>query len=348
MRITSARRVTITARELPTSVCTLTATSNNLRSSSGTRLSMSSIARVKRQAQADLLEHGAELAAERVGELAHHHLQGAQQRMAGFERRFDEVERERQLGAESLEPAVLAKPDIKDRHGRESGADYECDQRIARERLAGGASGAEQQHHDEDRVGDPHVQTCLPEALFELAHQVETAHQGCGEFALFGFPPAGRYVVVIFVGARHPAQHFLGLVGLGAAAAGHHDQKDDEDCAEDSARDYEDPLDYPLVAYSVALWNICESSRKPAASIRCAYTERIPVARYLPTTLPVVVDPAAHELEQVLHHHHVAFHSADLGNLHAFARPVAESRLTCTMMLSAEAICWRIARCGIE
>ena len=29
-----------------------------------------------------------------------------------------------------------------------------------------------------------------------------------------GFRLRARYVVVIFVGPRHPAQHFLGLIGL--------------------------------------------------------------------------------------------------------------------------------------
>src|SRR5271157_6276792 len=38
-----------------------------------------------------------------------------------------------------------------------------------------------------------------------------------------------------------------------------------------------------------------------------------------------VTDAAAHELEQVLHHHHVAFHPADLRDLHAPARAVAET-----------------------
>src|SRR5208282_278554 len=38
-----------------------------------------------------------------------------------------------------------------------------------------------------------------------------------------------------------------------------------------------------------------------------------------------VVDAAAHVLKQVLHHHHVAFHPGDLGNPHAFARPVGET-----------------------
>ena len=65
----------ICASELPTSICTLTATTSRRRSSSGTRLSMSSSARGSGNPRRALFEHGAELAAHRIGEFPDHDLQ---------------------------------------------------------------------------------------------------------------------------------------------------------------------------------------------------------------------------------------------------------------------------------
>ena len=92
--------------------------------------------------------NGAKLAAERIGEFLHQDLQAAQQRMAGLERRFDEVEGERQLNDEFAHPAHASKVDIEHRQYAHHGAENEGDQRIVQEEFGEGDSGAE--HHQDD------------------------------------------------------------------------------------------------------------------------------------------------------------------------------------------------------
>ena len=98
----------ICASELPTSACTLTATTNSRRSSSGTRCQHVGQRLGDRQPEPRLLDHGAELAAQRLGELLLHHLHPPLQRMARLERRLDQIERVGKLDQEGLEPAASA------------------------------------------------------------------------------------------------------------------------------------------------------------------------------------------------------------------------------------------------
>ena len=73
-----------------------------------------------RQSKPRLLDHGAEFAAQRFGELLVQHLHPALQRVARFERRLQEIERVGQLDQKGLEPAAALEPDVEYRRQSES------------------------------------------------------------------------------------------------------------------------------------------------------------------------------------------------------------------------------------
>src|SRR5260370_18413006 len=141
-----------------------------------------------------LLEHGAKLTAQRVGEFLHGQLKPTVERMARFKRGLHEVERKRKLLDEIFESSRPAEPNVRNRQETEATAESESEQQIVPNRLAEAHPRCEHQHNDEQHFGDPHVDAGLPHVLFELAQHVQAIEQN--QDALFARPILTRDVDV--------------------------------------------------------------------------------------------------------------------------------------------------------
>src|SRR5271163_1687489 len=241
--------------------------------------------------------------------------------MARFERRFDQVERERQLVAKGLQPPLLAELDVTDRQDRhhDCGTDPEPD--VVEEQIAAEQSGREHQHDDQQHVGNPHVHAGLPHHLFQLAQEVQVVEES-EQRPLLGTPPADDLDFDIIGGTGQAPCHLALLLDLRSAAVGN-DQHADEDDREYAACQYK--IHSSLSECRVA-------GEKFTVQLVARGLQPLRIGRpdsgcnELAQHFAAGSDSRALEFEQILHHHHLAFHAADLRDTQQFARTVGQTR----------------------
>src|SRR5271154_6789207 len=213
MRTISESRPTICARLEPTSVCTRTATTSSRRSSSGTRLSMSSSARGSGNPMRfcsstvrNSLPSGSANSLTRT----------CRARCSECPASSDDLIRSSANGS----GAPLFFPlDIKERQAAGYQRTAQREPHVAEKDVAAEQSRAEHQHDYQQDVGDPHVHAGLPHRLFELARQVEVV-QTRQQRALFGPRLAHDVDLNLVGGTRQAPRHLALLLDLVAAAAG--------------------------------------------------------------------------------------------------------------------------------